>query len=136
MGQRLILDTNVLVALDRGALDWQLFEVADLAVPAIVVAELRVGVALAASASVAQDREIAVSRILGALGVLDYTEATAGHHARLIAHCRQRGAVRGAHDLILAAHAAETGRLLVSHDAAARFGDLPGVRAIAPTAAG
>jgi predicted nucleic acid-binding protein len=43
---------------------------------------------------------------------------------------RDRTQARGAHDLIIAAHAAETGRLIVSRDARARFNDLPGVTAI------
>jgi hypothetical protein len=33
-------------------------------------------------------------------------------------------------DLVIAAHAAETGRTVVSKDAKARFNDLPGVAAI------
>jgi tRNA(fMet)-specific endonuclease VapC len=40
------------------------------------------------------------------------------------------GTPRGAHDLIIAAHAAETGRLVLSRSAKARFGDLPGVTAL------
>jgi predicted nucleic acid-binding protein len=50
--------------------------------------------------------------------------------AGLLAHVRRTGTPRGAHDLIIAAHAAETGRTIVSRDAKARFGDLPGVTAI------
>ncbi len=61
--------------------------------------------------------------------VLEYTQVTAGRHARLIAHARRSGPPRGAHDLIIAAHAAQTGRVLVSRDSSARFGDLPGVTA-------
>ena len=45
---------------------------------------------------------------------------------------KRSGRVRGAHDLILAAPAAETDRVLLSRDAAARFGDLPGVIAEEP----
>ena len=37
------------------------------------------------------------------------------------------GRPRGALDLIMAAHAAETDRTIVGRDAAARFGELPGV---------
>jgi tRNA(fMet)-specific endonuclease VapC len=62
--------------------------------------------------------------------VLDYTEATATHHARLIAQVRRSGTPRGAHDLIIAAHAAETGRIVLSRDAKARFAELPGVIAV------
>jgi hypothetical protein len=40
--------------------------------------------------------------------VLDYIEATAGRHARLIAHARRAGTPCGAHDLIMAAHAVQT----------------------------
>ena len=64
--------------------------------------------------------------------MLDYTQITAPHHARLLAHVRKSGTPRGAHDLIIAAHAAESGRLVLTRDDKARFGDLPGVTAIDP----
>jgi tRNA(fMet)-specific endonuclease VapC len=67
---------------------------------------------------------------MSVIDVMDYTPATAAHHGRLLAYARKSGAQRGAHDLIIAAHAAETGRTVVSRDANARFGDLPGVAAI------
>jgi tRNA(fMet)-specific endonuclease VapC len=59
--------------------------------------------------------------------VLDYTEATAAWHARLIAHVRRTGGRRRAHDLIIAAHALQSGRTVLTFDEKARFGDLPGV---------
>ncbi|HLQ54584.1 MAG TPA: hypothetical protein VK162_09950 [Streptosporangiaceae bacterium] len=65
-----------------------------------------------------------------AVDVLDYTEATAAYHARLIAHARRTGTPRGAHDLIIAAHALQSDRIILAFDAKARFGDLPGVSAI------
>jgi tRNA(fMet)-specific endonuclease VapC len=63
-------------------------------------------------------------------GGLGCTQATAAHHGRLLAQVRRFGSPRGAHDLIIAAHAAETGRIILSRDAKARFGELPGVTAI------
>jgi tRNA(fMet)-specific endonuclease VapC len=57
-------------------------------------------------------------------------KATAAHHGRLLAQVRRSGSPRGAHDLIIAAHAAQTGRIILSRDAKARFGELPGVTAI------
>ena len=51
-------------------------------------------------------------------------------HHPVLAHVRRSGSPRGAHDLIIAAHAAETGWMILSRDAKARFGDLPGVSAI------
>jgi predicted nucleic acid-binding protein len=62
--------------------------------------------------------------------VLDHTQATAAHYGRLLAHVRKSGTSRGAHDLIIAAHASETGRLVLTRDAKTRFGDLPGVTSI------
>jgi tRNA(fMet)-specific endonuclease VapC len=78
----------------------------------------------------AAERARALAMITSVIDVLDYTELTAAHHARLLAHVRKSGTPRGAHDLIIAAHAAQTGRLLLSRDAKARFGDLPGITAI------
>ncbi|SBW26104.1 hypothetical protein FDG2_4784 [Candidatus Protofrankia californiensis] len=42
---------------------------------------------------------------------------------------RRIGRRHGAHDLIIAAHAAETGKIIFGRDAKARFADLPGVLA-------
>ncbi|MDR0594389.1 MAG: hypothetical protein LBG60_14290 [Bifidobacteriaceae bacterium] len=60
--------------------------------------------------------------------VLGYDAETAAWHARLLAHSRAAGLVPGAHGLIIAAHAAQTGRLPVSAHAKAAFAALPGVR--------
>ncbi|WBB75030.1 PIN domain-containing protein [Micromonospora sp. WMMD1128] len=129
MGRRLILDTNVLIAYERGTLDRASLDEDELAIAAVTVAEYRVGIELADTVARAADRARALAAIVSAVDVLDYTEATAAHHARLIAHVRRAGAPRGAHDLIIAAHAAETGRVILSRDAKARFGDLPNVLA-------
>ena len=51
-------------------------------------------------------------------------------HSRLLAHARRTGRSLGAHDLIIAATAAAAGRTVLTADAAARFGDLPGVDAV------
>lgn len=132
MGRRLILDTNVLIAYERGTLDRAALDEDELAIAAITVAEYRTGIELADTAERAADRSRALAAITSAVEVLEYTEATAVHHARLIAHARRSGRARGAHDLIIAAHAAQTGRILLSRDALARFSDLPGVTAEAP----
>lgn len=132
MGRRLILDTNVLIAYERGTLDRASLDEDELAIGAITVAEYRVGIELADTAARAADRARALAAIVSAVDVLDYTDATAAHHARLIAHARRAGTPRGAHDLIIAAHAAETGRIILSRDAKARFGDLPNILAVQP----
>jgi predicted nucleic acid-binding protein len=130
VARRLILDTNLLIGYERGDIDRAQFDDDELAVAAITVAEFRVGIELAATPERAADRARLLAVVLAEVDVLDYTETTAAHHARLLADVRRRGTPRGAHDLIIAAHAAETGRTIVSRDASARFGDLPGVLAV------
>jgi tRNA(fMet)-specific endonuclease VapC len=131
MGRRLILDTNVLIAYERGTIDRARLDEDDLAITAVSVAEYRVGIELADTPERAADRARALVAITSAVNVLDYTEATAAHHARLIAHARRAGKPRGAHDLIIAAHALQSDRIILTFDANARFGDLPGVSATA-----
>jgi predicted nucleic acid-binding protein len=129
VGRRLILDTNVLIAYERGTIDRAALDDDELAVAAVSIAEYRVGIELADTAARAADRARALAAITSVVDVLDYTEATAVHHARLIAHARRAGTPRGAHDLIIAAHAAESGRTVMTFDAKARFDRLPGVLA-------
>lgn len=129
MGRRVILDTTALIDYERGVLDRAALDDDELAIAAITVAEYRTGIELADTAERAAARARALAVIVDALEVLEYTEATAVHHARLIAYVRRSGTSRGAHDLIIAAHAAQTGRVLLSRDATARFADLPGVTA-------
>ena len=130
MGRRLILDTNILIAYERGTIDRSSLDEDELAIAAVSVAEYRVGIEMADTAERAAERARALTAITSAVDVLDYTPATAAQHGRLLAHVRRSGSPRGAHDLIIAAHAAETGRLILSRDARARFGDLPGIGAV------
>jgi tRNA(fMet)-specific endonuclease VapC len=127
VGRRLILDTNILIAYERGTIDRAALDDDEVAVAAVTIAEYRVGIELADTAARAADRARALAAIISVVEVLDYTDTTAAHHARLIAHARRAGIPRGAHDLIIAAHAAETGRTILSRDAKARFADLPSV---------
>jgi predicted nucleic acid-binding protein len=130
VGRRLILDTVILIAYERGTIDRSSLDDDELAIASVTVAEYRVGIEMADTAERAAERARALAAILSAVDVLDYTQVTAANHARLLAHVRRTGAPRGAHDMIIAAHAAETSRTIMSRDAKARFGDLPGVSAI------
>ncbi|GMA24025.1 hypothetical protein GCM10025864_17840 [Luteimicrobium album] len=134
MARRLILDTNTLIAFERGSFDPTELDDDDLAIAAITVAEYRVGIELALTAAQSAARSRVLAVVLDVITVLDYTERTAVEHARLLAHTRRLGIPRGAHDLIIAAHALEHGRQVLSVDAKARFHDLPGVDAVAPQA--
>ncbi|HYQ76896.1 PIN domain-containing protein [Cellulomonas sp.] len=131
MARRLILDTGALIAFERGLADRQVVADADdLAVAAVTVAEFRVGIALSATEGRADRRRRVLAAITATATVLDYTARTAAEHARLLVHVRRAGVPRGAHDLIIAAQAAEHGRVVVTPDRRARFADLPGVHAI------
>lgn len=124
---RLILDTNALIQLDRqGEGLVGISESDDIAVAAVTLAELRHGV-LAADSARQQAREQFVHDVEETIEILPYTRSTAADHAALLDHVRRSGRPRGAHDLIIAAHARQTGRQIVSLDVKARFGDLPGV---------
>jgi predicted nucleic acid-binding protein len=129
VGRCLILDTNVLIAYERGTIDRAALDKDELAIAAVSVAEYRVGIELADSPERAADRARALVAITSAVDVLDFTEGTAACHARLMAHARRAGKPRGAHDLIIAAHALQTDRIILTFGANARFGDLPGVSA-------
>lgn len=132
MARQLVFDTNALIGFERQQFDIAQFADDDIAITALSVAEFRVGIELAESKFVAARRQRFLKVVLEHVPVLDYTERTAQDHARLIAHVRNTGQPRGAHDLIIAAHALEHHRILVSLDAKARFADLPGVEAMHP----
>lgn len=124
---RLILDTTVLVAVERSRkrLDALIADDDDVVIAAITAAELLVGVHLADDIHQAK-RASFVDAILATIPVEDYDLDVARAHAELLAHIRQAGRPRGAHDLVIAATARATRRTIVSADTAA-FTDLPGV---------
>lgn len=97
----------------------------DVALAAITVAELKVGVQLAKGGR-REERERFVAAVLGAISVEPYDLDVAEAHAALLAHVRQTGTPRGAHDLIIAATARARERQVVSSDQPG-FVELPGV---------
>jgi tRNA(fMet)-specific endonuclease VapC len=123
----LILDTTVLVDAERGgdALVEVIDDGDDVAVAAVTVAELKVGVQLAKGRR-RDKRERFVAAILDAVSIEPYDLAVADAHAGLLAHVRRTGTPRGAHDLIIAATARAQNRQVVSSDQRA-FTELPGV---------
>jgi tRNA(fMet)-specific endonuclease VapC len=97
----------------------------DVAVAAITVAELKVGVQLAKGGR-RKKRERFVVAVLDAVSIEPYDLDVAEAHAALLAHVRQAGTPRGAHDLIIAATARARERQVVSSDRTG-FAELPGV---------
>ena len=123
----MILDTTVLVGAERGgdALVDVIDDGDDVAVAAVTVAELKVGVQLAKGRR-RDKRERFVAAILDAVSIEPYDLDVADAHAGLLAHVRRTGTPRGAHDLLIAATARAQNRQVVSSDRRA-FTELPGV---------
>ena len=133
MERRLILDTCVLIAIERGKL--QIGEIVktqdDVALARVTVTELIVG-ALLADQKHQEARQAAVSRATSAFAIEEYTDAVSRKHAELMVWTRRAGQPRGALDLIIAATAAATERTLVTTDRAAVFQGMPGVISAEP----
>ncbi|MBL8929046.1 MAG: PIN domain-containing protein [Kineosporiaceae bacterium] len=127
---RLILDTGVIVAAvrdDRPRILEAITDQDDVAVPAVAVAEYLTGVELDDDPARRAAQAAFLDELLGAVPIIDYTTEVARHHAALLAHVHRTGRPRGAHDLIIAASARATGRILLTTDAKADFGELPEV---------
>lgn len=127
---RLILDTGVLIAAARNTIDLaELPDEDDPALPAIAVAEYLAGVHLDPDTDRQTTQRRFLDDILATVPVEDYTPTVAEQHAELLAHTRRTGEPRGPHDLIIAATARTTDRILVTTDERARFDQLPNVHA-------
>lgn len=127
MARRLILDTGVLIGVERTGAPLTFAPDDDVAIASVTAAELLLGVELADTAR-RQAREDFVTAVLAVVPVEEYGLDVARVHARLLAHVRRQGKPRGAHDVIIAATAAATARSVVTYDKQAAFADLPGVR--------
>lgn len=134
MARRLIIDTGVLIASERGRTGLMdiIAEDDDLVIAAITVAELRTGIELATESHRAARAEFLV-KVLETLPVEPYDLAAAEAHGRLLAHVHRTGTKRGAHDLMIAATAVATKRTVLTTDRGANFNDLPGVDCIVVT---
>ena len=123
---RLLLDTTLLIDADRSALDLRgvISDDDEVAVAAVTIAELMVGVLLAPSRHRSRRRAF-VEEVIAAVPVVDYGLAVAADHADMLVAVR-RGRPRGAHDLIVAATARATNRTIVTADREA-FEGLSGV---------
>jgi tRNA(fMet)-specific endonuclease VapC len=122
-----LLDTTFLIDAERGRLDLDevIADDDDVAIAAVTVAEILVGVELA-SEKHRPRREAFVDDMISSVPVIPYDLSVAAHHAKLLAAVKIGGRPRGAHDLIIAATARATNRKVITADPEA-FGQLPGV---------
>ncbi len=122
--ERLIVDTGVLIAAEQRRIRLPDLD-GEAAIAAITASELLLGVELA-TPDRRDERAASVEQVLEAFEVLELDLTVARHLARLAAHTRRTGGTRGAHDLIIAATASATGRMLLTTDTRG-FQNLPGV---------
>jgi len=124
-----MLDTGVVIELTRGHLPLSAIGNDDVALPAIGLAELLAGIAGDPDADRRARSRAVLDNVLELAPIEDYTAAVAPHHAELLVHARRTGRPRSAHDLIIAATARATDRILFTTDSKAGFDELPGVQA-------
>jgi tRNA(fMet)-specific endonuclease VapC len=129
MARRVILDTGVLISIERGRLDVDaVLGADDAAIATITAMELLVGVERA-NAAHKEARATHVEELLASLPIEPYDLAVARIHARLAVEAMSGGRPRSAYDMMIAATAAATNRVLLTTDASAGFGELSDVRA-------
>ena len=129
----MLLDTNVLIEAERTSIDLDALIADDdePAVAAITIAELGVGVEMATGRR-RRARSEFLDDLIDNLPIIQYDLGVARAHTDLLVAVRALGRPRGAHDLIIAATALATGRIVVSSDRHG-FDDLPGVEVRRPT---
>ncbi|HWG15414.1 MAG TPA: PIN domain-containing protein [Streptosporangiaceae bacterium] len=129
MARRVILDTGVLISIERGRLDVDaVLGADDAAIATITAMELLIGVERA-NAAHKKTRATHVEALLSGLPIEPYDLGVARIHARLVVEAMSKGRPRSAYDMMIAATAAATNRVLLTTDASAGFGELRDVRA-------
>ena len=125
-----LIDSSVLIAAERGALDLESileeYEDTDFALSAITASEMLHGVHRADDAARHSRREAFVEALLSRFPVLAFDLAAARAHARLWAQLAGDGVKVGAHDLLIAATAMAKGLDVVTRDEKS-FPKIPGL---------
>ena len=129
----LLIDTSALVAVERAGDSWERAVAAvgeePAAVPAIVYAELLVGVELADDATRAARRRAWIEAFVSRVPLVDFARGAAAHWTRLFAVLSRAGRLIPATDLVVAATALELGfGVLVGPRDEAHFRTVPGLR--------
>jgi len=129
----LVIDTSALVAVERGGMAWDqaLSGIGDevAALPAIVYAELLVGVQLADTPARAVSRRAKIEALVSRVPVVEFGAAAAAHWPELFASLSRAGRLIPANDLAVAATARflQFGVLVGPRDEA-HFRNVPGLR--------
>ena len=129
----LVIDTSALVALERLATPWEgdVCGTEDAVIPAIVYAELLVGVRLADTGERAASRQAKIDALVGTIPVVEFGTAAAGCWAELHAALSRKGRLIPANDLAVAATAVAMGfGVLVGPADESHFREVPGLRVV------
>lgn len=97
--------------------------VSDVCISVITKAELLYGVEVSARR---RHDESALQAFLGYVEVLDFPDGASAQYARIRADLKRRGAMIGANDLFIAAHASSLGLILVTNNTS-EFGRVHGL---------
>lgn len=101
----LVIDTSAVVALERGAAPEDAWATESLVLPAIVLAELLVGVRLADTPARAADRQRKVDALASRVAVVPFDSAVALRWAELFTQLRAHGGLIPSNDMAVAATA-------------------------------
>lgn len=125
-----LIDSSILIAAERGALDLRRLPQAagdqQVAIAAITASELLHGVHRADTPARRARREAFVEALLQELTVLPFDLVAARVHARLWADLLKSGGLVGAHDLLIAATALAAGMTVATRDPRS-FPKIPGL---------
>lgn len=109
----LVIDTSAAVAVERAGADWPdliaSYAGEQIALPAIVYAELLVGVALADSPKRARQRRLGLDVLADGVGIVDFGAAIAERWAALFADLTRSGRSIPSNDMAVAATALHLG---------------------------
>lgn len=136
----LVIDTSALVAIERAGEEWNAalepFATQEVALPAIVYAELLVGVELAQTPGRAAQRRGKVEALVAAVGIVEFGPAIAARWATLFAELSRAGRLIPSNDLAVAATARQLGfGVLVGPRDEGHFRAVPDLRVEALTPA-
>ena len=125
-----LIDSSVLIACERGALDLDRIldehRETEFALSAITASELLHGVHRARSEARRGRREAFVEALLSSLPVISFDLVAARVHARLWAKLTAKGIAIGQHDLVIAATAVSRGMDVATRDVRS-FPKIPGL---------
>ena len=115
-----LVDTSVLIAAQRGEIDFDALLVAqgnqDVAIATICASELMHGPHRMANAVSRERAERTIEILLDCFSIVDFDLEIARLHARLGADLAAKGTAVGAHDLIIAATALSLGYAVATRD--------------------